>query len=117
MNERTRFLPIFLSFSAMLLASAPAQAANAYPTAAVADYVLGCMIANDRSPETLQRCSCSIDVIASILPYEEYEAAETFERMGQLTGEKGVIFRQTAPAKNTTAALRRAQAEADMRCF
>ena len=40
-----------------------------------------------RTRDVLERCSCSIDVIASIVPYERYEAAETFKRMGQMTGE------------------------------
>lgn len=118
MKKRTGMQAILFSLPAMLLLpGASAQAANSYPTVAVADYVLGCMIANGQTRETLERCSCSIDVISTIIPYEEYEAAETFQRMGQLPGEKGVIFRQTAPARNTTANLRRAQAEADMRCF
>jgi len=103
--------------SALLLGGGPVHAANDYPTVAVADYVLGCMIANGRSRVVLERCSCSIDVISSIVPYDRYVAAETFQRMAQLTGEKGVLFHQTAPAKHSTAEMRRAQAEADMRCF
>lgn len=117
MKKRTGLQALLFSLAAMFMPGSPAYAANSYPTVAVADYVLGCMIANGRTRETLERCSCSIDVISSIIPYEDYEAAETFQRMGQLTGEKGVIFRQSAPARAATAEVRRAQAEADMRCF
>ena len=106
-----------LVISALFLGGGQAHAANDYPTVAVADYVLGCMIANGRSRMMLERCSCSIDVISSIVPYDRYVAAETFQRMAQLSGEKGVLFHQTAPARHSTAEMRRAQAEADMRCF
>ncbi len=95
----------------------PAWAAGDYPTSTVADYVFGCMHANGQTRDVLERCSCSIDVVASILPYSEYERAETFKRMGQMIGERGVLFRNSAPAREAGAALRRAQAEADIRCF
>lgn len=90
---------------------------NVYPTVAVADYVLGCMAANGNSHEALRRCSCSIDVISTILPYETYEAAEAFMSLGQVTGERGVIFRESEQSKEATSALRRAQIEAELRCF
>jgi hypothetical protein len=83
----------------------------------VVDYVLGCMRSNGESREVLERCSCSIDVIASIMPYEHYESADTFRRMAQMTGEASGLFRESAPAKAAGAELRRAQAEADVRCF
>jgi hypothetical protein len=43
-----------------------------------ADYVFACMKANGETRPALEKCSCSIDVIASILPYDRYVAAETF---------------------------------------
>jgi hypothetical protein len=106
-----------LLLAASLLRTGPASAAGDYPTAAVVDYVLGCMRANGETREALERCSCSIDVIASIMPYERYEGAETFRRMSQTTGEASGLFRESAPAKAAGADLRRAQAEADVRCF
>ena len=95
----------------------PTNAASDYPTVAVADYVFACMKANGETRAVLESCACSIDVIASIVPYERYEAAETFKRMGLLSGERGVIFRESAPAKAAATELKRAQAEADVRCF
>jgi hypothetical protein len=50
---------------------------NDYPTAARADYVFACMKTNGETRRALEQCSCSIDVIASILPYDRYVAAET----------------------------------------
>jgi hypothetical protein len=93
--------------------------ADDYPTAAVADYVFGCMASNGQNPEALEKCACSLDVIASIIPYEEYEAGETVLRMRQVRGggEKMDLFRDTTIAKDAVDRLRRAQIEAELRCF
>jgi hypothetical protein len=101
-----------------LLVAVPAQAHN-YPTAAIADYVFGCMAANGQTQEILENCSCSVDVIASIIPYEEYEAGETVLRMRQVRGggEKMALFQDTTMAKDAVDRLRRAQVEAELRCF
>ena len=103
-----------------LMAERPARSHEGqqdYPTVAIADYVFGCMASNGQTREALEKCSCSIDVIASILSYEDYVQAETFARMRLLAGEKGSLFRAGAMAKDTIAALKRAQAEAEVRCF
>lgn len=105
-----------LLFAALMYASGT-SAAQDYPTVAIADYVYGCMKANGNSRQALESCSCSIDVISSIIPYDRYEEAETFRSLGLITGERGVMFRQSATARSATADLRRAQAEADVRCF
>ena len=101
-----------------LLVAAPAQAHN-YPTTAIADYVFGCMAANGETPQALEKCSCSIDVITSIIPYQEYEAGETVLRMRQVQGggEKMDLFRDTPMARDAVDRLRRAQIEAELRCF
>lgn len=89
---------------------------NDYPTAARAEYVFGCMEANGGTPDSLRRCACSIDVIASILPYDKYVAAETVMSVVQVGGEKASIFHAPSIAENV-AELRRAQAEGEIRCF
>ena len=103
----------------IVAAAAPARAddLNDYPTSARADYVFGCMKANGETQELLQKCSCSIDVIASIIPYDRYVTAETIVSMSQVTGPVGSEFRSTEQAKLTLQELRRAQAEAEVRCF
>jgi hypothetical protein len=90
---------------------------NDYPTSARADYVFGCMKANGETQELLQKCSCSIDVIASIIPYDRYVTAETILSMSQVTGPVGSEFRSTEPARQSLQEFRRAQAEAEIRCF
>ena len=104
-------------FLASFLPTTSALATGDYPTVAIYDYIHGCMKANGESRDALQGCSCSFDVVASIIPYERYEVAETFVSLGLQTGERGVLFRQGAVAKTAVSELRRAQAEADVRCF
>jgi hypothetical protein len=94
-----------------------AEELNDYPTSARAEYVFGCMKANGETPRVLEQCSCSIDIIASLLPYERYVSAETVMRMSQVPGILGTQFRSTEKARNALDELRRAQAEAEVRCF
>jgi hypothetical protein len=94
-----------------------AQTFNDYPTSVRADYIFACMKVNGETREALDKCSCSIDVIASILPYNRYETAATYMSLAQIQGENGALFRQSEPAKKATDELHRAQAEADIRCF
>ena len=100
-----------------LPAAAAAQDTNDYPTNARADYVFGCMAANGQTRESLERCSCSIDVIASILPHDRYVQAETVLAMRQGVGFQSNAFRGTRLFDDMVADLRRAQAEAEIRCF
>src|SRR5262249_44768708 len=97
--------------------SASAAELNDYPTAARADYVFACMNTNGNTRRALEQCSCSIDVIASILPYERYVAAETFLSLSQVPGRFGTMFRMPEQARTATSDLGRAQAEAQVRCF
>lgn len=90
---------------------------NDYPTTARADYVLACMNVNGGTQEALRRCSCSIDVIATILPYDEYDHADTVLRMQHLTGGYLAEEFRTDESKNIVRDLREAQAEAEVRCF
>ncbi len=99
------------------LAQSVADRLNDYPTAARADYVFACMVTNGQSREMLDRCSCSIDLIASILPYEKYLQAETVLSMRRVGGERMSFFKSAALAENMVAELRRAQAEAEIICF
>lgn len=99
------------------ISSAMADDLNDYPTSARAEYVFACMKANGETQELLQKCSCSIDVIASIIPYDRYVTTETILSMSQVTGPIGSEFRSTEQARLAVQDLRRAQAEAEVRCF
>ena len=90
---------------------------NDYSTAARADYVFGCMAANGQTQQSLERCSCSIDVIASAIPYQRYVQAETVLRISQTPGQRSDIMRSTGALRDVVADLRRAQVEAEVQCF
>ena len=105
-----------------LVAAAAARAVSAaelndYPTAARADYVFACMKTNGDTRPALENCSCSIDVIASILPYDHYVAAETVLSLAQVPGRFGTMFQSPEQARAAINELRRAQAEGEVRCF
>ncbi|HLZ04732.1 MAG TPA: hypothetical protein VKR55_21610 [Bradyrhizobium sp.] len=111
--------PIVAGLGGLVLTAMIAQAdeANDYPTSARAEYVYGCMKANGETRQTIEQCSCSIDIIASLLPYARYVTAETVLSMSQVRGNLGGEFRSSEQAKNALDDLRRAQAEAEVRCF
>lgn len=94
-----------------------ADEVNDYPTSARAEYVYGCMKSNGETRQSIDQCSCSIDIIASLLPYDRYVTAETVLSMSQVRGNLGTQFRSSELAKGALDDLRRAQAEAEVRCF
>jgi hypothetical protein len=94
-----------------------AQEVNDYPTSARVEYVFGCMKANGETRQAIEQCSCSVDVVASLVPYERYVAAETVLSMAQVRGDMGSPFRTSEMATKAINELRRAQAEAEVRCF
>src|SRR6516162_6343926 len=105
----------FSSWLLLLAAAAPARAAeNDYPTAARADYVIGCMAANGNTREALLKCSCAIDTIAGLMPYSHYEQADT--ALGLQAGGGVGLFRDPPQIKVVIEELHRAQAEANLQC-
>jgi len=109
---------MLLTLGGALLAQ-PGRAADdgGYSTATRAEYVFACMTTNGGTRDALQRCSCAIDVIASVLPYDDYEKAETVLRMRRSpVGYLGQEFRSTS-TNDIVRDLEEAQAEAEVRCF
>lgn len=113
--------PILLAALALPIAlAAAAQERHPkydYPTAARADYVIGCLAGSGFKRELLERCSCAIDTIANTMPYDDYDQASTVLSMQQGgLGERGAMFRDTPLAKQRMEELRRAQADASLNC-
>jgi hypothetical protein len=106
-----------LAVFAAIATVARAEEANDYPTAARAEYVYGCLKANGETRQAIEQCSCSIDVVASLVPYDRYVTAETVLSMSQVRGDLGGPFRTSEQANSAVNDLRRAQAEAEVRCF
>ena len=97
-----------LRYSCLMLAAVTAMGTtlraaelNDYPTVARADYVFACMKTNGETRQALEQCSCSIDIIASILPYDRYVAAETVLSLSQVPGQFGTMFRSTRTGENS----------------
>ena len=114
-----RSLKAGLALAMLLVAPLGAAAqtpANDFPTEARADYVFACMTANGQTSEALRTCACSLDVVASIRPYDRYVEAETILSMRQGVGRQATMFR-AANFEEAVADLRRAQAEGEIRCF
>ena len=101
----------------MMAATAQAQEINDYPTSARVEYVFGCLKANGETRQAIEQCSCSIEVVASLVPYARYVTPETVLSMSQVRGDLGGPFRTSEQAANALNELRRAQAEAEVRCF
>ena len=93
-----------------------AKLANDYPTATRGDYIYGCMLVNGSTRDVLEKCACSIDVIASVLPYKEYEEAETIMSVRQRGGES-VAYMYAPAMLEKVKNLKRAQVEGEIRCF
>ena len=72
------------------------------PVVTRADYVFACMKTNGETRQALEHCSCSIDVIASIIPYDRYVTAESVLSLSQVPGRFGTMFRTPEPAKAAT---------------
>ena len=99
------------------MAKAVELPANDYPTRARADYVFACMQVNGQTRPALEKCSCSIDAVAAILPYKEYEEADVIMAMRLKGGENVSMFRDYPPLVEKVNNLKRAQVEGELRCF
>lgn len=101
-----------------MVLSAPAFAANDYPTDARVQYVFECMA--DHGGENygnMYKCSCMIDRIAGAIPYDQYVEADTFTRARGTIGERGGVFRDPPRAKELRSRLEKAEEQAEQRCF
>jgi hypothetical protein len=114
-SMRLNVWPLIALGSTVVIARA--DDVNDYPTVARSEYVFGCMKSNGETRQAIDQCSCSIDVIASLLPYDRYVTAETVLSMAQVPGNLGGQFRTSEQANSALNDLRRAQAEAEVRCF
>ena len=80
-RSRSAMVLMILTVGGMRAAAAGSSVVNDYPTSARADYVFACMKTNGETHELLEQCSCSIDVIASLLPYDAYVAGEKLSHL------------------------------------
>ena len=114
--RRIGALAIIVSALAAPMAAAVELPPNDYPTITRADYVFGCMQANGQTREMQEKCSCSIDQIAALLPYAQYEEAETIKSVSMRGGEQVAVLNYPA-IQEKVKKLQFAQVEAELRCF
>jgi len=93
---------------------APAKSHD-YPTEGRVEYVLGCMDDNGHDFANVYKCSCAIDKIAEVLPYDDYVEQSTFSKYAALGGEGGAEFRVDR-AKAQTRKFRELQRDAYKAC-
>ena len=91
--------------------------ASGYPASARRDYILACVTVNGGTEAARASCGCSMDVIASILPYDRYDQADTILRMRRMAGGYLAGEFRVQSTNQTLDALREAQAEGEVRCF
>ncbi|MBT2971771.1 MAG: hypothetical protein B6D72_10515 [gamma proteobacterium symbiont of Ctena orbiculata] len=89
-----------------------------YPTSARVDYVIGCMASNGQTHEMMQKCSCSIDLIAKAIPYDEYVHISTLLSLQQMTAAgRNAVYKSSTWSQKAIAKLRDVQADSTLRCF
>ncbi len=118
MKVVTRFVASVVAVTALAVTHATAMElpANDYPTFDRADYVFACMQTNGQTREMLEKCACSIDRIAELLPFNEYIEAETIKSVGMRGGDSQSLF-NSPKLQLKIKTLQLAQVEAELRCF
>lgn len=107
---------IAVSAIAVALPAFAADCDNDFPTRTRGDYIFACMQINGLNQLALERCSCSIDVIASLMSHDEYVEAETVMAYRLRGGESTApMFSQAM--KDKVFKLKLAQIEGELKCF
>jgi hypothetical protein len=88
-----------------------------YPTADEVFYVMACMQVNGQEAEGLRKCSCAINALEALLPYDNYKDAQLVLAMRQAGGRNAGIFRDAAPMQAIVSDFTRAQEVANRECF
>jgi hypothetical protein len=111
-SSRIAILAAAVPFSATAV---PAFEPNDFPTEARVEYVIGCMNANG-GMASLKQCSCVVDVIASLIEYQDYTRVKSLlaavrekkRRPETLRAKRNMLLVKT---------MQQADIEAEVRCF
>jgi hypothetical protein len=98
--------------------SAPAAAANDFPTADRVIYVQDC-IKSHPGPyfEMINKCSCAVDALAREVKYKDYVTMTTIVNAMSIGGERGNDLRDNETLKPQVKRFRELQAQANKSCF
>jgi hypothetical protein len=100
-----------------LLLAPSAWGASDFPTTARVEYVLECMRAEPQARDSMYKCSCAIDAIASKVTYEEWLDLSTVSNAITIAGERGGVVRDMKDGRKMVGTYRSLQQEARKRCF
>ena len=111
-------LPAAAALLALAAFTAPARAANDYPTLDRVVYVEACM-AQHPGPryEMLAKCSCTLDKIASEVSFSDFETMATATNANSIGGERGSELRDSEAMQNEIKRFRTLQSKAKQSCF
>jgi hypothetical protein len=65
----------------------------------------------------MHKCSCAINALEALLPYDKYKDAQLVVAMREAGGRQAAIFRDTAPMQTIVSDFTRAQEMANRECF
>ena len=111
-------LPAAAALLALAAFSAPARAANDYPTLDRVVYVEACM-AQHPGPryEMLAKCSCTLDKIASEVSFSDFETMATATNANSIGGERGSYIRDVDTLQQQIRKFRALQTQAMKSCL
>jgi len=102
----------------LLAAAAPLAHANDFPTRARVEFVLECMRSSkEPAQESMYKCSCAIDLIATKVKYDTWVDLSTVANGITIAGERGGVMRDLKDGRKIAASYRDLQADAKKRCF
>ena len=106
-------------FGALLaLATTQFAQANDFPTRARVEFVIECMrTSKTASQESMYKCSCAIDDIASKVDYATWVDLSTVANATTIAGERGGVMRDLKDGRKIITSFRELQADAKKRCF
>jgi len=102
----------------IMLVTASPVLANDFPTAARAEFVVGCMRESKAAAqEMLYKCSCTLDAIAQQVKYDDWVELSTVANAMPIAGERGGALRDLKDGRKRVAQFREMQDKAKKSCF
>ena len=102
----------------LVLATTQFAYANDFPTRARVEFVIECMRTSKASPqESMYKCSCTIDDIASKVDYATWVDLSTVANATTIAGERGGVMRDMKDGRKIITSFRELQGDAKKRCF
>jgi hypothetical protein len=102
----------------LALAATAAAHANDFPTRARVEFVLDCMRSSKAPPqESMYKCSCAIDDIATKVDYATWVDLSTVTNATTIAGERGGVMRDMKDGRKMISSFRDLQAAAKKQCF